>query len=338
MENQTFGEFLDVVRRQEGPILDVDGDFWTGVLSAKDIDMEAFAEKLATNTTLVSLNLTKTKHTTAGAKHLAEALKVNTALNSLSICDNKILDGGVSALAEALHVNTTLKSLSLGMVGMSAAGVKDLSFALKFNRTLERLDLGGNYEGLTDAGVKSLAAVLGTNETCLKEVNLGNSNIGPSGFAHLAEGLATNSTLLSLEMSYLRKLGFASGKSLESWAALCAALVRNSTLSSIDMFLTNIGPEAVQLLEAVLPMNDTLRSLTIGDAWPSNAYRSLMSKVRKPRIKVDVAAESVPPAVATWFESWTAAAAAPISAAPAIPKKRKRMTEAERLQAAANGA
>ena len=79
-------------------------------------------------------------------------------------------------------------------------------------------------------------------------------------------------------------------------------------------------------------------SLTIGDACPPNAYRSLMSKVRKPRMKVDVAAESVPPAVATWFESWKAAAAAPISAAPAIPKKRKRMTEAERLLAAANGA
>ena len=72
----------------------------------------------------------------------------------------------------------------------------------------------------------------------------------------------------------MKEIAFDDGKSLDSFAALCAALVSNSTLTSIDMFLVNAGQEAVELLEAVLPMNDSFREFKVGDACPCARYRN----------------------------------------------------------------
>lgn len=330
----TFGGFLEVVKQQAGPELHINGNQWNGTHLSRYIDMKTFSSKLATNETLTSLTLARTNHRTAAAVQLAEALSTNTVLQSLAIQELKIQDEGVFAIAEALDVNKTLNSLSLSMADMGAAGVKRLSTMLKINRSLKHLDLGGNFEGLTDAGVKSLGALLGSNETVLSSLDLGSSHVGPAGIAHLAEGLFTNTTLTSLGLSDLRKTAFSSGKSLESFAALCAALVQNSTLTSIDMSQVMIGQEAVQLLKAVLPMNDSLQSLSVGDAAPGKAYRDLMNKVRQPRQKTTVAT-GVPRPVATWLETWTAPpAAVTASAGQSGTKKRKRMTEAERLRAA----
>jgi len=244
----------------------------------------------------------------------------------------------VFALAEALEVNKSLRSLELSYrTGMGAAGVKQLSYSLKLNRSLTQLNLSGNFEGLTDAGVKSLGFLLGTNETSLRALDVGGSHVGPSGIVHLAEGLFTNTTLASLGLSDLRKVAFSSGKSLESFAALCAALVRNSTLTSIDMFLVRPSQEAVELLEAVLPMNDSFRNLKIGDAAPCQAYLNLMDKVRRVRKKTGLdmgVLQSTVADVAAWLEKWNAPATAPAPGGPSGTKKRKRMTEAERLKAA----
>ena len=118
-------------------------------------------------------------------------------LQSLAIQELKIQDGGVFAIAEALELNKTLNSLSLSMTDMGAAGVKHLSTVLKINRSLKHLDLSGNFEGLTDAGVKSLGALLGSNETVLSSLDLGSSHVSPAGIAHLAEGLFANTTHVS---------------------------------------------------------------------------------------------------------------------------------------------
>jgi hypothetical protein len=335
----TYGDFLKAAQQQDIPTLNIDGSYWGGVLQAKDIDMESFATKLSTNRTLTSLTLNRTKHTTAAAKQLAEALLTNNTLTSLALRGNKIQDGGVIALAATLKVNTTLKSLEISAAGLSAAGIKELSFALQLNRSLEHLDLRGNFEGVTDAGVKSLAAVLGN--TSLTSLDLSHSNVGPAGITYLAEALATNRTLKTLLLQDLRKVAFVSGKGLDSFAALCAALVRNATLTSIDLSLVRLEKEAVQFLEAVLPMNITLLSLTVGDASPGKGFRELMSKVKQPRQKIEnFPAAELPPAIAAWLDMWTTAATAAaaagvaVSASPAGPKKRKRMTEADRLRAA----
>ena len=330
--DMTFGEFKRYVDRLCRPELHISGYDWRCLTSGeKDIDIKSFAKKLATNKTLTSLSLTHIKLRAASVVLLADALKKNTVLQSFAIQDIKILDEGVFAIAEALEANKTLHSLTLGGTGMGAAGVKQLCSALKVNRSLKDLDLSGNFEGLGDAGFKSLGALLGTNETALTSLHLGSSHVGPDGIAHLAEGLYTNTTLISLNLHNLVKTAFSSGKSLESFAALCAALVRNTTLCEIDMRRAYLGPypgpEAVKLLRAVLPYNDSLRQLTIANA-------SLSSQVRRSRKKIALD-DRVPHAVATWLEKWNAPAAAdPASAGPSGTKKRKRMTEAERLRAA----
>ena len=64
-------------------------------------------------------------------------------------------------------------------------------------------------------------------------------------------------------------------------------------------------------------------------------------KVKQPRQKIEnFPAAELPPAIAAWLDMWTTAATAAaaagvaVSASPAGPKKRKRMTEADRLRAA----
>lgn len=337
MPERSLGEFLQAVNRLDIPVIDVDGGL--NDIKASDIPMAAFATKLASNKTVTSLTLDKTKHTTKHAELLAEGLSKNTVLQSLKLSDLKILDDGVSALAAALRLNSSLTSLSLSMVGMSAISVKELASALAVNSSLKHLDLDGNGGGLTDAGVKSLGHLLGTNQSSLTSLNIGNSHVGPAGIVHLAEGLAMNTTLTTLDMNYLRKIAFSSGKSLDSFAALCAALVRNSTLTSINMSMIQLGQEAMQFLDASLTMNDSLRELEIGDASPSGSERSLMAKVRKPRKKTDdMATCDMPPSIVTWLNKWAAGSsetdAPSASADSSAPlKKRKRMTEAERLRA-----
>ena len=334
----TFGEFMQIVNRQEGPVLEVDGWQWGGI-KASELDMDIFAAKLAENKTLTSLSLTKTKHTAKHAKQLAEALSTNTVLKSLALCELKILDEGVFALASALRANESLTSLKLSMTGMGTAGVKELSLALKTNRSLKNLSLSGNYEGVTDAGAKSLGELLGTNQSSLTSLDLSNSHVGPAGIIALAHGLSKNTTLATLGLSDLRKIAFSSGKSLDSFAALCAALVSNSALTSIDMFLINIGPEAIELVEGILPMNDSLRKLTIGDAAPGESARRIMAKVRQSRKKTTVDTSTVPLAIAKWLEKWAAGSSSDAAAAASAGSsgmKRKRLTEAERLRAAIN--
>ena len=64
-----------------------------------------------------------------------------------------------------------------------------------------------------------------------------------------------------------------------------------------------------------------------------------MADVEKPRTKTYMGVGSMPPGVVKWLEEWDDAGASSVVAAEAPasssrPKKRKRMTEAERLRAA----
>ena len=63
----TFGGFLEVVKRQAGPELHINGNQWSGTTLSRYIDMKTFSSKLATNETLTSLTQTRTNHRTAAA-------------------------------------------------------------------------------------------------------------------------------------------------------------------------------------------------------------------------------------------------------------------------------
>lgn len=215
-----FGTFRSLVQAwaeqdQEDHVLTVNGWSWVGTLQASDIPMDKFAKKLANNKKLKKLCLIKTKHTAKHAVLLAAALETNNVLESLELGELKILDEGVCALAAALRVNQSLTSLTLSMTGMGTTGVKELASALKTNQTLTHLSIGGHFEGLTDTGFKSLGGLLGSNQTSLTSLDVGNSHVGPSGIVALAKGLSTNTALTTLDLGGLRKIAFSSGKSLD---------------------------------------------------------------------------------------------------------------------------
>lgn len=187
------------------------------------------------------------------------------------------------------------------------------------------------------------AALLGTNETALTSLNLSNSPIGHAGIVMLAERLAFNTTLTSLSLLHLRKVKFISGKGLDSFIAISAALIINETLQSLDLSLNSDGLDAINLLDDVLDNNHTLQSLKIGDAIPHPKQTALMKKAKKPRKKscgISCAGD-----IGEWLEKWdesskfhpsyrTAPHGSSSDDAPSAPvgtKKRKRNTEAERL-------
>jgi Ran GTPase-activating protein (RanGAP) involved in mRNA processing and transport len=337
----TYGDFIARWNKQEGSVLEFEG--WGGTMKkASDLDMATFAEKLAKNKKLTSLTLLRTKHTTNHATLLAAALSKNTVLQSLKLRELQIMDDGIFALARALRTNKSLTSFeistSLGMTsaGMGTAGVKELCSALKTNQSLKHLSLANNQDGLTDAGVKGLGELLGTNQSSLTSLDISDSNVGPAGIIALAQGLSTNTKLMALCIHSgsgraYKKMAFSSGKGLDSLAALCAALVHNSTLASINMLGIGVSQEAMSLLEAVLPMNDSLRELTLCYAPGAD---HVMAKVRKPRKKSGVDTCEVPSAVMKWLEAWAGSSSVVAPDSSSSTKKRKRMTEVERLRAA----
>lgn len=348
----TYGDFIARWNKQEGSVLEFEGEGYN--MKASDLDMATFAEKLAKNKKLTSLTLLRTRHTTNHATLLAAALSKNTVLQSLKLRELQIMDDGIFALARALRTNKSLTSFeistSLGMTsaGMGTAGVKELCSALKTSQSLKHLSLAHNQDGLTDAGVKGLGEMLGTNQSSLTSLDITDSNVGPAGIIALAQGLSTNTKLTALCIDSgsgraYKKMAFSSGKGLDSFAALCAALVHNSTLASINMLGIGVSQEAMPLLEAVLPMNDSLRELTVCAHAPGADHRNpqaiidrrrVMAKVRKPRTKSGLDTCEVPSAVMKWLEAWAGSSSVVAPDSSSSTKKRKRMTEVERLRAA----
>jgi len=251
-------------------------------------------EALATNTTLVSLNLNRTRWGSGkcafafgkalrenktlqklelksceiglqGAQFLADGLANNTSLIHLDLAENEdIQDAGAVALANALEYCTTLDWLDVSFCGIQRVGARALQTSLCQTRKsrLRTLRLGSWLKLSPEPNyLEPLGQVLeqNSNLTSLSFRN-GNENAGEPDIRDesdsLAQGLMVNQTLTSLCFS-----GIAVGPQIG------LSLLQCSTLVDIDLSGCDTNKEGVSAIARGLARNSTLHFLNLSSMF-----------------------------------------------------------------------
>jgi Ran GTPase-activating protein (RanGAP) involved in mRNA processing and transport len=192
----------------------------------------------------------------AGAVHVAAMLLRNSHLVVLDLVNTGLLDDGVIAVISAIghgRGNETLRHLYLDGNGASLPSARAIAaMLLSGSNRLVTLACGGR---LGDEGAATIAKGM-AGDSHLKRLCLPSSGIGAEGARELARMLTTNCTLLHLDLGlnkntaalgeYPNRIGVAGA------AALAEALAVNKTLRSLNLVHNNIFQSGVASFRFVL--------------------------------------------------------------------------------------
>ena len=164
-------------------------------------------EGLQQNTTLVSLNLSKTGITATDpdtTRSLTKMLQINKSLTHLDLSKNKFSDSGACCIFEGLQQNSTLVSLNLSKTGITATDpdtARSLTKMLQINESLTHLDLSKNT--FSDKGARCIFEGLQHNNSLIT-LNLSQTGISatdPDTAMSLTTMLQINKSLTHLDLS-----------------------------------------------------------------------------------------------------------------------------------------
>ena len=150
--------------------------------------LEALCAWLATDTTVMELDLADNHLTDSAGESIVAALRTNTSLQVLDLCNNNLTGVTVAALV----ASTALQTLNLSSQ-RSIADISGLAEALATNATLQSLSLRGN--NLADA--PGLPGALAANAT-LQTLDLSDNKLSKEAVAQLKRATAASSTLTDL--------------------------------------------------------------------------------------------------------------------------------------------
>jgi Ran GTPase-activating protein (RanGAP) involved in mRNA processing and transport len=140
--------------------------------SFKTQGAEALAQLLGRTKTLQHLNISNNRRMTGtGATAIYEALATNTSLVYLNV--NGTPPPSTAALKLALCCNTALQTLHMSDTFMYAPGAKAVAMGLTRNRGLTALNL--EYNVIKDEGAAAIAEALSHNST-LRRLDLDHGN------------------------------------------------------------------------------------------------------------------------------------------------------------------
>ena len=167
----------------------------------KDEDMEIVVQHLIVIKQCKELHLNQNHLTSSGAITIANALYDNTTLEMLFLCLNAIGDAGAQAFATALsNGNSNLQYLFLSSIGLTDLGVKHLSNMLRTNTGLQHLALEANRIG--DGGIDVLMDALTHDNTSLKGLYLSNNQgVTNASVDSIIAMLQVNRSLVRLKLS-----------------------------------------------------------------------------------------------------------------------------------------
>lgn len=98
----------------------------------------------------------------------------------------------------------TMKSLNLRSNAIGEIGGLAIAYALEGQNSLQKLDLNGNPIG--DVGMAAIGkSLLGNANTCLLELDVGNTDMGIDAVIQMARSLCTNTTLQVLNLENARQ-------------------------------------------------------------------------------------------------------------------------------------
>ncbi|XP_051750708.1 uncharacterized protein LOC127513157 isoform X2 [Ctenopharyngodon idella] len=193
------------------------------------------------------LNLSEHKLGDTRVKQLAALLENNHCkLSTLWLNNSNITEEGCSALASAFNLNPlNLKELDLSGNKLGNSGMKKICHLLENPQCrLEKLKLSKCT--LTEESCSALAAVLISDSSSLKELDLSNNNMLDSGVMLLSDGLKNNCKLEKLRLSDC-------SVTEEGYKTLASALRSNSShLIELDLTGNDPGQSGVKELNDLL--------------------------------------------------------------------------------------
>jgi Ran GTPase-activating protein (RanGAP) involved in mRNA processing and transport len=165
-------------------------------------------------------------------------------------------DYQVGMMVELIKQNKIEASVRVDLNSISA---RSLAKALWTNRTITCLDLSSN--SLSDHSGSYLARILKKNDTIVK-LEIDNNQFGPNTCQAFGESLKINTSLvyLSLDSNPLTN----GGKNINGFLNFAESLQSNTTLRSLNLWRTNIGPQAGAALAKAVRNNDTILFCDVG--------------------------------------------------------------------------
>ena len=237
---------------------------------------------------------------TASFKLLATAFTASRAITNVWLKRNPLGPGSVPALVDLIHHSSRLRTLDLDQTELGDAGLVALFVALAEKNTpdlpLKNIYLNGNGIGL--AACKSIAVYLSSSNCSLESLYASNNPIGDAGAQALALGLATNQSLLRLN---LRSCGLTD----KGANAIIAASAKHACIMALDIgqsfATTDLGTRynyfnisIFDSLVALLQKNTTLQYLDLGiTAIPVSVLERILEAVTKSSTLLVFRAESL---------------------------------------------
>eukprot|EP00698_Gefionella_okellyi_P018477 TRINITY_DN5537_c0_g1_i1.p1 TRINITY_DN5537_c0_g1~~TRINITY_DN5537_c0_g1_i1.p1 ORF type:complete len:570 (-),score=133.12 TRINITY_DN5537_c0_g1_i1:22-1731(-) len=165
----------------------------------RDTGVEELASALRTNDTITTLILRDNAITDEGLRPLCNVLQSHPSVTALDLSFNDITSEGVRAIAYLLRANISMTHLTLGCNQIGNEGVRQIVTAIQENpeSMLSNLTLDNN--GITEAGAKSLAALIAKSNR-LTDVELQDNRIGDAGAQALGEALKSSPSLVNLDL------------------------------------------------------------------------------------------------------------------------------------------
>lgn len=234
----------------------------TWYIAGNDLDetgIEPICDALKNDNKVKQLWLKRNPLRLNGVKHIVDMLHYNKHLQILDLTNTGLMDEGATYLIENLE-NTSIEYLYLSSNGISAKTCK--SIAEKIHKTnLKSLGLGCNRLG--DEGVTILSKLLLNPECKLKSLEIASCGIGTEGAKAVAEALKTNTSLVCLNMGFLKSTNDLCEipNLINSQGAVYIAqmLNENKTLRSLDLVYTGIQQGGItEITKTLTEKNDTL--------------------------------------------------------------------------------
>lgn len=197
------------------------------------------------------------------------ALRRNSSLAFLDLSENgagpelgtegdKLGEYGITAIGSALTLNQTLRFLDLGNNGLSVECCVNLTASLRSNWSLAEISLDSN--NLDDDSALAIARKL-RGDKQIERLDLSSNRVSWRGALELAAALADNDHLESLRLANNR-LG-EGGISARVGPEFGDALVRNKTLTHLDLEGNTLGPTGGVAIAKALHCNSSLVELNI---------------------------------------------------------------------------
>ena len=190
-------------------------------------------------------------------KVLSELLTSSKCIEVLNIGCNELSPDGIQLIIDGLSHNTSLEKLDMRHSKFSSQNVFKLASVLRVNPRLKELNIREYNIQSTDS--VHLAKALEENTTTqLQTLWLGSNPIESEGAVVFADMLATNKSLVELDMRECSIQG-------EDAVCLAKALEKNSTVREFDISENSIGSEGAVAFASMLKKNQCLKTLGLYD-------------------------------------------------------------------------